>query len=426
MIRATALSLVDQGLLSAVNFALGLVLIRFATQEEYGLYTQLIGLQALFSVLHAGLFVSAFLSRLPHLEGAERAQYRAAMARAELGVTLVSCVLVAVLTWGGARLAGFALSPLASIAAAFALLALWWREFVRAGLFAEMAAGRVLWLDAGYALVVALALVSLIVAGAVSAAGVLACLALGGTLVSAGPILSKLRESRVDFGALRRALGTSWSAARWEVVTSLVTFGHAQTFVFFAALQGGLRAAAAISAGRLIVMPLALAWTSYANVLRPWASRVLVGHDAVVEINRLALRSVLLVLAVSLAYALVLAIALPLLDRMLFAGQFPQVATLAYWWLAYFSLAGMTTIATSLLRSSFEFRGLFFIHAACAALALLAFCAGLAFPAPVAFVVGLVLVEAVLAGACWSRLRRVFARPSTFAAADSATGLASR
>ena len=50
MIRATAISVIDQGLLSGVNFLLALLLIRFATTEEYGLYTQLVGLQSLFSV----------------------------------------------------------------------------------------------------------------------------------------------------------------------------------------------------------------------------------------------------------------------------------------------------------------------------------------------------------------------------------------
>jgi O-antigen/teichoic acid export membrane protein len=132
VIRSTAISTIDQAILSAINFLSGLLLIRFATQEEYGLFTQLIGMQSLFSVLHAGMFVSAYLALLPRFAGAAREEYRAGMARGEAGLTLASTLLVALATWLFGKMFGHSLTLAVSFAAAVALLGLWWREFVRA------------------------------------------------------------------------------------------------------------------------------------------------------------------------------------------------------------------------------------------------------------------------------------------------------
>ena len=303
MIRATAISVIDQGLLSAVNFLLALVLIRYATAEEYGLYTQLIGLQSLFSVLHAGLFVSAFLSMLPRLQGPARSEYRAGMARAELLVTFLSMLVVAAGTWLVAAWLGHPITLLLSAAAAVALLSLWWREFVRAGHFAAFEPLRVLRVDAAFATLAVGGIAFLVATNQVTAANVLWSIGIAGAAVTVLPIYRKARESRVDKNALRANLASSWQSARWEVLTSLVSWSHAQTFVFFAAAQGGLRAAAQISAARLLTMPLALVWISYANILRPNASRLLVGPDARHEVALLARRSALLVVVMAGGYA---------------------------------------------------------------------------------------------------------------------------
>ena len=204
---------------------------------------------------------------------------------------------------------------------------------------------------------------------------------------------------------IRVNLSTSWHSARWEVLTSLVTWGHAQTFVFFAAAQGGLRAAAQISAARLLTMPLSLVWSSYANVLRPNASRLIDGPDARHELALLARRSVMLVIVLASGYALLLALAMPLLDRLLFADKFADLTELTWLWLAYFSLTGMTTIASSVLRSTLEFRAIFSIHAICAAIAVSASFASLARGTSAAFIEVLIGVELLLAGLLWRRLR---------------------
>jgi O-antigen/teichoic acid export membrane protein len=405
MIRATAISVVDQCLLSALSFVLALALIRFGSQQDYGLYTQLMGLQSLFSVLHAGLFVSAYLAMLPRLAGAARSAYQAGMARAEFGVTLLLALVGAALTWCVAIWIGHPVALATSAAAALALLGLWWREFTRARHFAEGSALRVLRMDFAYAVLVAGGLAWMILARATTAEAVLWCMGIAGVAVAVVPIARQARTASVDGQQIRHSVAHSWISARWEVLTSLVTWGHAQSFVYFAALQGGLSAAAEVSGARLLTMPLALVWLSYANILRPEASRLLGEGDGVARLNRLAWRSAQFVLALALVYGVALTAALPLLERHVFGAEFQHLGSLTLLWLAYFALTGLTTIATSLLRSAFEFKALFRIHLFCAVIAVSCFCAGLGARTPAVFVVALVLVEAVLAIACWRKLR---------------------
>jgi O-antigen/teichoic acid export membrane protein len=406
MIRATAISVIDQGILSAINFLFALVLIRFSTQEEYGLYTQLVGLQSLFSVLHAGLFVSAFLSMSPRLSGDARARYRAGMARAEIPVTLVSMLFVAASTWWVARLLGGSIAMFTSMAAAAALLSLWWREFVRAGHFASLQPLQALRLDAAFAVLVIVALIAVLRARQVTAANVMWCIAAAGVAVTLVPIVRKARESRVGSRAVRASVVSSWQAARWEVLTSLVTWSHAQTFVYFAAAQGGLRAAAQISAARLLTMPLALIWASYANILRPSASQLMQGPDGRNAVLRIARRSAIFVASMACGYGLLLMLAMPLLDRILFDGKVDNLTSLTMLWLIYFSLTGMTTVAASVLRSALEFKAVFGIYAVCAGVALGASFVGLAFTTSAAFIVVLIGVELVLAALLWRLLRK--------------------
>lgn len=412
MIRSTAISIVDQGLVSAINFLLALTLIRFASQEEYGLYTQLIGLQSLFSVLHAGLFVSAFLSLLPRHTGTARRVYQAGMARAEVGITLVSGLLVAVLTWAIASAIDHPIAATTSAAAALALLGLWWREFTRVRYFAEQGPQRALRLDAGYSLLVVAGLVAIVILDAASASAVLWCMGISGIAVAVLPITFQWRLAAVDGQTIRQNLATSWSSARWEVLTSLLTWGHAQTFVYFAAAQGGLVAAAQISAARLITMPLSLVWSSYANILRPEASRLLSSGDSP-KLRRLAARSAMFALGLALAYGLALFLAMPFIEHYVFGRNFEHLRLLSMLWLLYFAFAGLTTIATSLLRSALEFRWLFRTHAFCAALAVAGFFAGLASHTPTSLVIVLIAVEALLAALCWWRLRRQLAMPAS-------------
>jgi O-antigen/teichoic acid export membrane protein len=403
MIRATIISTADQALLSALNLGLAVLLIHFATKPEYGLYSQLMNLQSFFSPLHAGIFSSAFLALASKMDRERQAGYRTAMARAEVITSTMSTVIVVATCLLAARFLWPSLTTNICVAFGVALLGLWWREFVRQMKFSIFRYDQALRVDVIYVLVTATAGACVVGAAKVSSGTIFWCMAIGGVAAAGVPLASATREVGVDRAAIKRDVLRSWSMGRWDVLGSIVTWGYAQSYVYFAALHGGLDAAAEISGGRLLAMPLALMWASYANVLRPTASRLLTsGSD--VEIRRLSLRSALFVVASSLLYAIALFAAIPILDQTLFAGKFMRLRPLTMWWIVYFMLTGISTVASSVLRSALEFREVFHRQLLSCVAAIILLTVGLRLQPVESLVIALVIVEVISACLFWRRL----------------------
>jgi O-antigen/teichoic acid export membrane protein len=403
MIRATIVSTVDQAILSALNFGLAILLIHFASKAEYGLYSQLLNLQSFFSPLHAGIFASAYLSLASKMDTARQQSYRTAMARAEFVMTVLSALLVIGISMVGAALFWPALTPNICLAFAAALLGLWWRDFVRQIKFSALRYDQVLNFDILYVLATAGGAACVLAASHIATSAVFWCMAAGAAISVAAPLLAAIRGVAVDMPAIRRDLNMSWRIGRWDVLGSVATWTYAQSYVYFAALHGGLDAAAEISAGRLLATPLALMWASYANVLRPHASRLLAtgGHA---EIRRLAVRSALFVAGSCLLYALAMFTVIRFLDHSLFGGKFEHLQSLTLWWVAYFMMTGISTVASSVLRSALEFRQVFHRQLLSCAIAVVLMTVGMMLRSIESLVIALVIVEVISAGLFWHRL----------------------
>jgi O-antigen/teichoic acid export membrane protein len=399
VIRATFISAVDQALLSALSLGLAVLLIHFASKQDYGLYSQLINLQSLLSPLHAGVFVSAYLALASKMDASQQAVYRGAMARAEVAVTIASTVLVAAIGMAVGRFISADITPNLCIAFALALLGLWWREFVRQTRFVNSRYEQALNIDATYC-VATTAAIGVLVVYRVSAESVFWCMAFGALIAVAAPLFSLVREIPVGISTIRREVALSWNLGRWDVVGSFVTWGYAQSYIYFAALHGGLNGAAEIAASRLLGSPLALMWAAYSNVLRPNASRLL-ADGSPAEVRRVARQYIWLVLALSAAYGLVIFQLIPILEPTLFGGKFPMLRRLSMWWIAYFTLTGISTVAMGILRSALQFRRLFHLQVLSCIAAVALLTASLASPNDASLVIAMILGEAVSAVLFW-------------------------
>lgn len=413
MVRATIVSAVDQAMLSALNFGLAVLLIHFASKPEYGLYAQLINLQSFFSPVHAGIFASAYLALASKMGEARQLKYRTAMARAELAMTSLSMIPVVAICMVGAALFWPELTPNIIFGFAVALLGLWWRDFVRQMKFAIFRYDQALNVDIVYVLVTAAGAGCVLAVSRISTSAILWCMAIGGIVAVARPQFLAIRGVSVEGSAIRHDVLISWRVGRWDALGSVLSWAYAQSYVYFAALQGGLDAAAEVSAGRLLATPLALMWASYANVLRPHVSRLMDG-DSRAEIRRLALRSAIFVVSSSLLYALVLFAAIPALDRAVFGGKFARLGPLTICWIVYLMLTGLSTVASSVLRSALEFRQVFHRQILSCGAAVILLIVALRFKPVESLVIALVIVEGISAAMLWHRLNAaVFPRPQS-------------
>jgi len=233
-------------------------------------------------------------------------------------------------------------------------------------------------------------------------------MAIGG-LAAGAPLLKIVRGVHVDLADISREVALSWSVGRWDVLGSFVTWGYGQSYIYFAALHGGLNEAAEVSAGRLLGVPLSLMWISYANVMRPSASRFLADGDSM-EVHRLARWSIAFVIGLSVAYSLLVYLLVPMLEPSLFGGKFPMLRPLAMCWVAYFALTGISTVAANLLRSALDFRQVFRLQVASGIAAVMLLGISMSFAAAESLVVAMVVLEMVTSVLFWQRARQVLGK----------------
>jgi O-antigen/teichoic acid export membrane protein len=406
MVRGTFVATIDQALISILNFLIAFALVRYGTKNEYGLYSQLVSLQALFSPVVGGLFISAFLAIAPRMAPKRRAEYTANMAQASLLVTLLSALLAATLTYSGARLFGAPLGWATVSALTGALLGLWWREIFRQVCFADLHYRRALCVDLAYIAATGGAISLILRFGEVTAANMLWCTAFGAAVASLAPLILTAFGSLVRIRSMVRDVAMSWQVGRWDTLGALVSWVYLQSYVYFAALHGGLAGAAEISAGKLVAAPLALLWASFANVLRP-SGAMAMARGEVTTVRKLAGRSALFVIGSSSVYAVAVVVLLPFAQNAIFAGKFNELHWSAILWILYSMLAGLTTVAASLLRSALKFRQVFTRQVASCFAAMGLLFLSLRFPGVYAQIIALSLVELMYALLLWGQLAKI-------------------
>jgi hypothetical protein len=404
LLRPVIVAFIDQALLSALSFALALALIRHAPAAEYGLYSQLLNLQSLFSVVHAGVFVSGFLAVHASLPTTLRIDFVRYMARRDVQFGLVGAAIVAALTLIGAALLRSPVSVATAAASALAVLGLWWREFVRAGHFAELRADRVLRLDLGYVAVTGLAIAPLAAWRPLSAGTLLGATGIAGIMVGGLAVARLAWSERQERGA--PSWHGAWHHGQWDAYGSVVTWLQSQSYVYFAAAAGGLALAGTVSAARLMGMPLALAWAGSASLVRVAVSNALAAADPG-RVRRLVRRALIAVVAISAAYATIVAALLPVVDRFLYQGKFAAIGMHVGWWLAYFTLTGISTLSAAILRGALRMAPLFRYYLVACAVTVPVLAATAFWRPQLSLVIGLIAGEVVLCALAWTEVRRL-------------------
>ena len=345
-------SLFDQGVLSALNLALGLVLIRLATKDDYGLYAQLY----VAGIFTATLLESVVTGPLTTLaSGMDDTRRRALIGHLDRYQRRLAALLAAASGAAAAGVVGWlglTAHPLA-LGAAFAVYV--WasalREFGRSVGFIEGRARGVLRMDAWFAVAVTAGIGALAWLQWMSLPAVMLVLGLAN--------LAALSLRPLDAGSTvigyREAIAAVWQRGRWALPGALVAWLTNYSYLYLAALWLGLGASADLNASRLLLMPLSLCVLAWSRVARPHAVRLLQARD-MRALDRYALLSVAVVEALALVYGVVLWALLPWLEAHVLGPKYAGLQPLVLAWTVYFAIYGARWIGSSLLTSGDRYR----------------------------------------------------------------------
>jgi O-antigen/teichoic acid export membrane protein len=239
-LKKSSLSVIDQGVVSGTSFATSVLLGRFATQEDLGVYYLALSVVYFARGVQEQLVSAPYMIYCGRKEGRELAEYagsslihQCVMMGATAGVLLV------------ALMAGVLPGP---VATAFWLLVLaaplmLMREFARQMSFAHLDLARATALDVTAAGLQFFALLGLALCGRMSVMNTLAVLALSSGMATIGWLATSRQGMLARAAATVRDWFHNWQFARWALASQLlaattpyvmpwviaVTHGEAQT-----------------------------------------------------------------------------------------------------------------------------------------------------------------------------------------------------
>lgn len=376
-LSSSILSVLDQGMLSALNFVIGILLMRLVSKDDYGLYGQLYAL-ALLAGLVVDSWIAGPLTTVASAVGENVRQsllrrywYRQIFWGCVMAVaTLLLVEFVPVVTHHSQK------SWTLAFAFAGYVLANGVREYGRTVGFIQGDIQSVLRQDALYVALLAAGLALLYLFQQFNLTLVFACLAAASllcALASAGSLHARTETSvAVDLDDLPLAEQQEAIAGhgRWAVLGVLVGWLSNYSYVYLSGAWLGVAAIADLNAARLLLMPIPLAVAAWSRVARPVAGRLIAEQDRR-GLRRLAWLSVAGIELVVAGYVALLLATLPWLERYLLGAKYHGIDDLVILWGVYFAVNAARWVGTAWLSSGGAFRSMFFLGSSTLALVLL-------------------------------------------------------
>lgn len=406
-VRMFSGAVIDQALLSAGSLAVGLLLIRHASELQYGYFVLVTSILMLMASLQSSFIGPAMIHRMTTLDREGRGRLTGAIYREQ---RRWSHLLVLVAAVGTVLLWGYGVldrqtGPLVLVTICTAAAALR-REFFRMVLLAYRRSAEVLKADTAY---VALLVGGVLATSVMPSPAMATTVLLGLAALVGGTLLKRLLRSREawdmtgDHGILRRIA----PIGAWAVTGAVIHWSYSHGYNYLVAGTLDVAAIAAIAATRLLLMPINLLSTGIGALMLPLTSAWLHTLGAAVVLRRLSLFASG-VATVALVYLAVLWLTRDWIFATVLNKQFEHGDTLLVLWSGVFVLMVMRDQLIYLLVARQRFRILAALSAACAVLSLLVSYAGMQRFGVIGAPLGLLVGEALsLTGIVLLSLREI-------------------
>lgn len=364
IVRKAGISVVDQAMLSAFNFFLGVLLIKRVEQHEYGLYVLATSFVLLVVGVQNALVTTQLTVIAPKKPRSEQREFAAALAFGQFIYWLPAAI-----TAGGLLLL---LGHFAAIPAdlnrvlfigVFTALGTLVREFARGYYFHRMNPAAVFRVDSTY-LAVALLMIGAAVFLPLPYLHIWALAIVGFSAVAAATFdvfrigrAAPLSNKRI-FSAIREC----WVNGKWALLGVFVTWLQTQCYVFLIVTLLGADEMAVTHSARLMLMPVALLNMSFSMIFRAkWA------HDWHGERPKKVFSSAIaLFLAVAstiVVYSSLLLVFQEHIIGLVFRREYLQAGSYIHLWALIFAIQAARNIASLLLQVFEKFKFLTLVNA---------------------------------------------------------------
>jgi O-antigen/teichoic acid export membrane protein len=397
--RPLVITAIDEAVLSAINFGISIAFIRGGDKADFGVYTLIVGILLLMRGFQNAVIVTPLTTHGARQEPKARDRFIAAVERLQMvvGAAGSMLLLIALLVRGSKGALELA------AAAALASIGTWLREFQRSVWLLEERNAQALAGDAVFATLTAVGITAWWRwRGTVTTTSVLFVIGIA-ALIPGMIGMAKRVSGQAD--PLRSTAAVLYEHGKWTLPGTAVIWGQNSGYAYLVSLMVDTSAVATLATARLFVMPVLLLLTAWGRIYVPRAG-TLIAQRATGEVRRLALRGIVMLLALSLPYFVGLAAFFALGGMALLSAKYQGIGPYVALWSGFAAIAVVRSAASNALLAYQAFRDLFSFAIVAAVVSLALVVALIPVAGIGGAVAGLVTGELILVVLSWRRLDR--------------------
>lgn len=349
MKRIITTSIIDQMLISAMMFAINLLLIGLAGAESFGRFIVVLAAFLLSFGAQNALVLVPINVLIPGRPKPMQSRNLRMLATVDIAVIGASALIVAAVV----GLLGFGIGLVLASAALVVFGSN--RELMRTVFQTQNRAGRYLAMDVT---VIAATGASLLATWSLMAPETAAITSLAvGNLVGTAAFGTRVQRAPLRLWEMLRRYSGYWVKSRWALAGAAVTDVQMRFYIFAVEILRGSATLGLLQAGRVMVNPIAMMAFAWARAIRPNMAERLTNGDRPGALAMMK-NGVLLLTGVGIAYLTVLNLAWPLIDTYLLKGRYPGLYdTLLLW--SVFAILNLPSICVSIyLQAGHKYRQL--------------------------------------------------------------------
>ena len=268
----SSIASVDQAILSALNFAISIILIKTVSKVEFGYYSIAFAVVQFLISVQTSIVNTPLAVLLVEKTGVQRQKYPASLYYGQF-IVIIPAVCFGLFAGGLMYLYGF--DPVKSflvLAISLSAIGLFSLEFLRGYHFADEAPLRVLKLDVSYVLLFMSLLICSLFLNRLNIASIFILSGICGFVVSVFSLSQ--RDWRFDLRTVKESYRENWRFGKWALLGVIVTHLQNYSLIYIIGALLGSAAVAEVSAARLLMTPLLLAQIGWGKIVLPHGSRL--------------------------------------------------------------------------------------------------------------------------------------------------------
>jgi O-antigen/teichoic acid export membrane protein len=354
-------SIVDQVLLSGLNFAIGIALIRYASKETYGLYSQLFAGSLLATTLLGALIGAALTTLAARLEPEKRRALVANNLRVQWAASMVFALLAGI----GVSVLSFIITIgenpwLLAITFGGFIFTSGCREYCRTAFFIESKTEIVVILDAIFVCTTIISGGFLLWLEKITAINVMGILALTNGIVAIiySSSLFKISKNEIAWKKSLINFKEMWSLSKWALSGSIIGWTSNNSYLYLAGGFLGSAALADVNASRLLLIPISMLGMAWSKVAFPVFGQMIAEKNWL-QLKQFIIKSTLILEIFTVLYMTILFLFLPWFSVNVLSDKYQNISDLIILWGIYFFVNVARNVSGTLLFSFGIYRTLF-------------------------------------------------------------------